>query len=74
MPTKAKNKDTKSKNEDLPLTEEALMEEDEEPQVTIEDLPSVGPATAEKLKKQVLMSCWLWQLWPCGPCRTSGVR
>ena len=51
MPTKAKNKDTKSKNEDLPLTEEALMEEDQEPQVTIEDLPGVGPATAEKLRE-----------------------
>ena len=27
------------------------MEEDEEPQVTIEDLPGVGPATAEKLRE-----------------------
>lgn len=51
MPAKAKNKTTKSKNEDLPLTEEELMEEDEEPQVTIEDLPGVGPATAEKLRE-----------------------
>lgn len=51
MPAKAKNKNTKSKNEDLPLTEEAMMEEDEEPQVTIEDLPGVGPATAEKLRE-----------------------
>ena len=51
MPAKAKNKTTKSKNEDLPLTEEAMMEEDEEPQVTIEDLPGVGPATAEKLRE-----------------------
>lgn len=51
MPAKAKNKNKKSKNEDLPLTEEAMMEEDEEPQVTIEDLPGVGPATAEKLRE-----------------------
>lgn len=51
MPAKAKNKTTKSKNEDLPLTEEEMMEEDEEPQVTIEDLPGVGPATAEKLRE-----------------------
>ena len=51
MPAKAKNKTTKSKNEDLPLTEEEMMEEDEEQQVTIEDLPGVGPATAEKLRE-----------------------
>ena len=51
MPAKAKNKTTKSKNEDLPLTEDEMMEEDEEPQVTIEDLPGVGPATAEKLRE-----------------------
>lgn len=53
MPTKSKKKTkiTVEKNE-APSEEEAPpMQEEEEPQVTIEDLPGVGPATAEKLRE-----------------------
>jgi len=35
----------------LRLTEDLLMTDEEEVKVTIEDLPGVGPATAEKLRE-----------------------
>lgn len=53
MPTKSKKKAkiTVEKNEAPSEEKVPLMEEEEEPTVTIEDLPGVGPATAEKLRE-----------------------
>ena len=53
MATKSKQK-TKieiEKNQSPQPTEETPMQEEEEVQLTIEDLPGVGPATAEKLRE-----------------------
>ena len=47
----AKSKSKKQKEEESPDTEVVTMEEVEEPEVSIEDLPGVGPATAEKLRE-----------------------
>ena len=47
----AKSKSKKQKEEESPDTEVITMEEVEEPEVSIEDLPGVGPATAEKLRE-----------------------
>ena len=42
----AKSKSKKQKEEESPDTEVVTMEEVEEPEVSIEDLPGVGPATS----------------------------
>ena len=47
----AKTKSNKQKEEEAPDTEVITMEEQLEPEATIEDLPGVGPATAEKLRE-----------------------
>ena len=47
----AKNKSKKQKEEEAPDAEVITMEEELEPEVAIEDLPGVGPATAEKLRE-----------------------
>ena len=47
----AKSKSSKKKNEETPEAEVITMEEELEPEVSIEDLPGVGPATAEKLRE-----------------------
>ena len=47
----AKSKSSKKKNEEAPEAEVVTMEEELEPEVSIEDLPGVGPATAEKLRE-----------------------
>ena len=39
------------KNESPKATDEEIMQEEEEEKITIEDLPGVGPATAEKLRE-----------------------
>ena len=49
MPAKSKSK--KQKEEEAPDAEVITMEEELEPEVAIEDLPGVGPATAEKLRE-----------------------
>ena len=49
MPAKSKSK--KQKEEEAPDAEVITMEEELEPEVSIEDLPGVGPATAEKLRE-----------------------
>ena len=60
MPTKSKKKASIEieKNEAPKEEEVASMTEEEEVKVTIEDLPGVGPATAEKLREAVLTNCW----------------
>ena len=47
----AKSKSSKKKNEEAPEAEVVTVEEELEPEVSIEDLPGVGPATAEKLRE-----------------------
>ena len=47
----AKSKSKKQKEEESPDTEVITMEEQLEPEVSIDDLPGVGPATAEKLRE-----------------------
>ena len=47
----AKSKSSKQKKEEASETEVITMEEQLEPEVTIEDLTGVGPATAEKLRE-----------------------
>ena len=47
----AKSKSSKQKKEEAPDTEVITMEEQLEPEATIDDLPGVGPATAEKLRE-----------------------
>ena len=47
----AKSKSSKQKEEEAPDAEVITMEEELEPEVAIEDLPGVGPATAEKLRE-----------------------
>ena len=51
--TSKKKKTTSKKDESLTVEEDILMAavDDEAPEVSIEDLPGVGPATAEKLKE-----------------------
>ena len=51
--TSKKKKTTSKKDESLTIEEDILMEavDDEAPEVSIEDLPGVGPATAEKLRE-----------------------
>ena len=51
--TSKKKKTTSKKDESLTVEEDILMEavDDEAPEVSIEDLPGVGPATAEKLRE-----------------------
>ena len=44
----AKSKSSKQKEEEAPDAEVMIMEEQLEPEATIEDLPGVGPAPAEK--------------------------
>ena len=53
MPTKSKKKVSieVEKNEAPEEENLASMTEEEEVKVTIEDLPGVGPATAEKLRE-----------------------
>jgi len=53
MATKSKEKTNIEieKNQSPQPTEETPMQEEEEVQLTIEDLPGVGPATAEKLRE-----------------------
>ena len=46
-----KSKTKKQKEEEAAQTEVVTMEEDLEPEIKIEDLPGVGPATAEKLRE-----------------------
>ena len=46
-----KSKSTKQKKEESPEAEVIIMEEEGEAEPTIEDLPGVGPATAEKLRE-----------------------
>ena len=46
-----KSKTTKQKEEEVPEVEVVTMEEELEPEIQIEDLPGVGPATAEKLRE-----------------------
>ena len=50
MPAKAKTKKTNEKDQSSDI-EEAIPMEEEGPELTIEDLPGVGPATAEKLRE-----------------------
>ena len=53
MSTKTKKKTTSKKNE-VPTEDEVIpmdIVDDEAPEVKIEDLPGVGPATAEKLRE-----------------------
>ena len=53
MPTKTKKKaNIEIEKNEAPVDEEVVpMTEEEEVKVTIEDLPGVGPATAEKLRE-----------------------
>ena len=53
MPTKSKKKvSIEVEKNEAPVEEEVMpMTEEEEVKVTIEDLPGVGPATAEKLRE-----------------------
>jgi DNA repair protein RadA len=50
MPAKSKAIQTDKKDQSLQVEEQIPME-DEVPELTIEDLPGVGPATAEKLRE-----------------------
>ena len=50
MPAKAKTKKTNEKDQSSDIQEVIPMEE-EGPELTVEDLPGVGPATAEKLRE-----------------------
>ena len=50
MPAKAKTKKTNEKDQSSDI-EEVIPMEEEGPELTIEDLPGVGPATAEKLRE-----------------------
>jgi len=56
MPTKSKTKSStnaaeKTENEEIEITDEVrIVTEEEMKELTIEDLPGVGPATAEKLR------------------------
>jgi len=50
MPAKTKSKQTNEKDQSS-LVEEDIPMEEEGPELTIEDLPGVGPATAEKLRE-----------------------
>ena len=54
----AKSKSKKQKEEESPDTEVVTMEEVEEPEVSIEDLPGVGPATAENYVRPDSMNYW----------------
>ena len=47
----AKSKSKKQKEEESPDAEVITMEEQLEPEISIDDLPGVGPATAEKLRE-----------------------
>ena len=47
----AKSKSSKQKKEEASEAEVITMEEEPEPEASIEDLPGVGPATAEKLRE-----------------------
>ena len=53
MPTKTKKKaNIEIEKNEAPVDEEVVpMTEEEEVKVTIEDLPGVGPASAEKLRE-----------------------
>ena len=52
MPTKSKKKiSIEVEKNEAPVEEEVPTMEEEEEKVTIEDLPGVGPATAEKLRE-----------------------
>jgi DNA repair protein RadA len=51
MASKSKRTANKTKNESTSESDTLLMDEDSETKVSIEDLPGVGPATAEKLRE-----------------------
>ena len=51
MASTTKNKASSSKTKDDGVADEAVLMEPEEPEIAIEDLPGVGPATAEKLRE-----------------------
>ncbi|GIR07726.1 MAG: hypothetical protein CM15mP18_0550 [Methanobacteriota archaeon] len=51
MATKSKRTASKTKNESTSEEDDLLMTEEPEVTVSIEDLPGVGPATAEKLRE-----------------------
>ena len=52
MPTKSKKKiNIEVEKNEAPVEEEVPTMEEEDNKVTIEDLPGVGPATAEKLRE-----------------------
>jgi len=51
MASTTKNKASSSKTKDDGVADEAVLMEPDEPEIAIEDLPGVGPATAEKLRE-----------------------
>ena len=51
MASTSKKKASSSKTKDDGVADEAVLMEPEEPEIAIEDLPGVGPATAEKLRE-----------------------
>jgi len=51
MASTTKKKTSSSKTKDDGVSDEAVLMEPEEPEIAIEDLPGVGPATAEKLRE-----------------------
>ena len=71
MPAKSKSK--KQKEEEAPDAEVITMEEELEPEVAIEDLPGVGPATAEKLREAGFDELLALAVMSPRPSRTSRV-
>jgi DNA repair protein RadA len=51
MASTTKKQASSSKTKDDGVADEAVLMEPEEPEIAIEDLPGVGPATAEKLRE-----------------------
>ena len=51
MASTTKEQASSSKTKDDGVADEAVLMEPEEPEIAIEDLPGVGPATAEKLRE-----------------------
>ena len=58
MATKSKRTASKTKNESTSEEDDLLMTEEPEVTVSIEDLPGVGPATAESCARPASMSSW----------------